>query len=260
MSRGPVVVSAGGWHPNDDKGPDDWTRNSARAGNRPTDTTYQPEYNPNASAYPTADDPYGTPYRPPYDPAYQPSKSSSLMLCCMISIFCVVFVFICVAMIFTLTTADVIEVTDTDYGGSSGGSVGGGGSSGASPMPPSQPPVVQPGGQPSTDLTTRELSTAATSQQTLSTEAPAPPPAIATVAEPMPSYSYVCTVSQPVRENVSYLPSDGMCDYIFYDSLYKDGNNRLLGGIGALEPGTQFFIDQAPKYRRSHFGVSFAPE
>ncbi|KAL3213664.1 hypothetical protein MRX96_007683 [Rhipicephalus microplus] len=202
--------------------------------------TYQPEYNPNASAYPTADDPYGTPYRPPYDPAYQPYYQYYPPG--------------------HVPTADVIEVTDTDYGGSSGGSVGGGGSSGASPMPPSQPPVVQPGGQPSTDLTTRELSTAATSQQTLSTEAPAPPPAIATVAEPMPSYSYVCTVSQPVRENVSYLPSDGMCDYIFYDSLYKDGNNRLLGGIGALEPGTQFFIDQAPKYRRSHFGVSFAPE
>ncbi|KAL1443550.1 hypothetical protein MTO96_045963 [Rhipicephalus appendiculatus] len=83
---------------------------------------------------------------------------------------------------------------------------------------------------------------------------------VAVVAEPMPSYSYVCTVSQPMRENVSYLPSDGMCDYIFYDSLYKDGKDNLLSGIGALEHGAQYFIGQAPKYRNTQFGFSFAPE
>lgn len=76
----------------------------------------------------------------------------------------------------------------------------------------------------------------------------------------MPSYSYVCTVTQPVRQNEGYLPSDGMCDYFFYDSLYKDGKNNLLGGIGALEQVVQYFIGQAPKYSKTQFGFSFAPE
>ncbi|KAL3220393.1 hypothetical protein MRX96_050403 [Rhipicephalus microplus] len=75
----------------------------------------------------------------------------------------------------------------------------------------------------------------------------------------MPMYTFVCTVSEPVRNALRVPLPDGVCDFIFFDSLYKNGKNRLLGGLGALELGAQDFIGQARK-RRSKFGFSFAPE
>ncbi|KAH7939361.1 hypothetical protein HPB52_011404 [Rhipicephalus sanguineus] len=216
----------------------------------------QPEYNPYASAYPTGYDAYGTAYPAPYDPAYQqyyqgyPTGYASTTASQSTA---------------STTVTDVREITDADYGGSSGG---GGGSSGSGPAAPSGPPAVTPAsttGQPMTPVKTAppETSTPATphhSPTPPSTQAPAPPPGSAGAAAPMPSYSYVCTVTQPVRQNEGYLPSDGMCDYFFYDSLYKDGKNNLLGGIGALEQVVQYFIGQAPKYSKTQFGFSFAPE
>ncbi|KAH7939754.1 hypothetical protein HPB52_017106 [Rhipicephalus sanguineus] len=79
-------------------------------------------------------------------------------------------------------------------------------------------------------------------------------------ALPLPCYSYVCTVSEPVRTSVGYLPVDGMCDYMFYDSLYKNGTSNFLSGITQLELGPQYFIFKAVMYSKTKMGLSFAPE
>ncbi|KAL1445411.1 hypothetical protein MTO96_029196 [Rhipicephalus appendiculatus] len=80
------------------------------------------------------------------------------------------------------------------------------------------------------------------------------------VAPSLPAYPYVCTVSEPVRKSVAYLPPDGMCDYMFYDSLYKNGSHNFLSGIDSLELGAQFVIYKAVMYRMTQFGLSFAPD
>lgn len=51
-----------------------------------------------------------------------------------------------------------------------------------------------------------------------------------------------------------------MCDFMFYDSLYKNGKNKLLAGINTLEQDVRYFIEQASKYIKTQFGLSFAPE
>lgn len=64
---------------------------------------------------------------------------------------------------------------------------------------------------------------------------------------------------EPVRANTAYLPPDKMCDYLFYDSLYKNGKNKLLEGFDKMKLGVQYFIGQAKK-SATHFGMSFSPE
>ncbi|KAL1481202.1 hypothetical protein MTO96_002429 [Rhipicephalus appendiculatus] len=81
-----------------------------------------------------------------------------------------------------------------------------------------------------------------------------------TVAQPMPSYPYICTVSEPVRKNQGYLPTDGMCDFLFYDSLYKNFRSSLLNGINSMESNPQYVVYQAARYSKTKFGLSFSPE
>ncbi|KAL1448502.1 hypothetical protein MTO96_044047 [Rhipicephalus appendiculatus] len=82
----------------------------------------------------------------------------------------------------------------------------------------------------------------------------------ATVAQPLPAYSYICTVSAPVRGGKGYLPPDGMCDYLFFDSLYKNFKSSLLNGIDLMEFDPQFIVYQAARYSSTQFGLSFSPE
>ncbi|KAL1475576.1 hypothetical protein MTO96_019506 [Rhipicephalus appendiculatus] len=81
-----------------------------------------------------------------------------------------------------------------------------------------------------------------------------------TVAQPLPSYPYICTVSEPVRGGKGYLPPDGMCDYLFFDSLYKNLNSSLLNGINFMEFDPQYVIHEAARYSSTQFGLSFSPE
>ncbi|KAL1480821.1 hypothetical protein MTO96_015803 [Rhipicephalus appendiculatus] len=126
------------------------------------------------------------------------------------------------------------------------------------------------------------LSTAATQQlpsASPSTPAPTPPPVITSsaprtqtnptipvpsgpvaVAEPLPPYPYICTVSAPVRSSKGYLPTDGMCDYLFYDSLYKNIRSSFLNGIKMMDFGPQYVVYQAARYSKTKFGLSFSPE
>ncbi|KAL3213646.1 hypothetical protein MRX96_007667 [Rhipicephalus microplus] len=79
-----------------------------------------------------------------------------------------------------------------------------------------------------------------------------------------PPYTFVCTVTEPVRSTArgatSFVPPDGTCDYVFYDSLYKNGKNNLLNGLDKLEIVVQHFIGLASRFKQSKFGFSFAPE
>ncbi|KAH7939705.1 hypothetical protein HPB52_016186 [Rhipicephalus sanguineus] len=80
----------------------------------------------------------------------------------------------------------------------------------------------------------------------------------------MPPYTYVCTVAEPVRNTPEglrlFLPPESTCDYVFYDSLYKDGKNNILDGFDNLDIGVRSFISVASKRNSSRLGFSFAPE
>ncbi|KAH6924043.1 hypothetical protein HPB50_010836 [Hyalomma asiaticum] len=75
--------------------------------------------------------------------------------------------------------------------------------------------------------------------------------------EPMPLYAYLCTVSYDMDTDPTYLPPDGMCDYLFYDSLYLTDGSRLTDGFHRFRPGLQRFIQQASNYSKTMFGVWF---
>ncbi|KAL1473825.1 hypothetical protein MTO96_038447 [Rhipicephalus appendiculatus] len=75
----------------------------------------------------------------------------------------------------------------------------------------------------------------------------------------LPIRTSVLRVSQ-VRGGKGYLPPDGMCDYLFYDSLYKNVKSSLLNGIKLMELAPQYFVYQAARYTSTEFGLSFSPE
>ncbi|KAH8030550.1 hypothetical protein HPB51_008670 [Rhipicephalus microplus] len=76
----------------------------------------------------------------------------------------------------------------------------------------------------------------------------------------MPPHPYICTVTAPVRGNKGYLPPDGVCDYLFFDSLYKSFRSSLLDGLDMLDVGAQYLVYQTERYKFTHFGLSFSPE
>ncbi|XP_075724469.1 uncharacterized protein LOC142767134 [Rhipicephalus microplus] len=52
-------------------------------------------------------------------------------------------------------------------------------------------------------------------------------------------------------------PDDGLCDYIFFDSLYKDGRN-MLSRQATFSKSLSNFINNHPAYRGTHLGVGFS--
>ncbi|KAH6942510.1 hypothetical protein HPB50_006935 [Hyalomma asiaticum] len=67
-------------------------------------------------------------------------------------------------------------------------------------------------------------------------------------------YPLVCTVSSMYNRSVN-LPRDGLCDYIFFESLYKGGANSLSTG---LSQDVTAFADRARHNTFTEFGMSFA--
>ncbi|XP_070382679.1 uncharacterized protein [Dermacentor albipictus] len=141
---------------------------------------------------------------------------------------------------------------------------GGGGGQGPGPVGPTNPPVISSGtdttssGQPTSAGSAASARSQAT--PTITTTAPpantsAPKPEVAT---PMAPYSYVCTISEAWRGNTTYLPPDNACDYLFYDSLYKDNKNALIDGVHMWDAGAQQFIRLASVYKHTKLGFSFA--
>ncbi|XP_070382831.1 uncharacterized protein [Dermacentor albipictus] len=122
-----------------------------------------------------------------------------------------------------------------------------------------------PSGPPTTQRTTatRRMTAAPPRSQTTPTRITTTPPASTSapkpeVATPMAPYSYVCTISEAWRGNTTYLPPDNACDYLFYDSLYKDNKNALIDGIQLWDAGAQQFVAQASVYKHTKLGFSFA--
>ncbi|KAL1483094.1 hypothetical protein MTO96_002164 [Rhipicephalus appendiculatus] len=69
-------------------------------------------------------------------------------------------------------------------------------------------------------------------------------------------YPLVCTVSTNYSRSGA-LPRDGLCGYLFYDSLYKGGRNFLTG---RLSQDVNWFADRARHNTFTEFGMSFSIE
>ncbi|KAL3213420.1 hypothetical protein MRX96_051691 [Rhipicephalus microplus] len=52
-------------------------------------------------------------------------------------------------------------------------------------------------------------------------------------------------------------PDDGLCDYIFFDSLYKSGRN-MLSREATFSKSLSNFVNNHPAYRGTHLGVGFS--
>ncbi|KAL1439459.1 hypothetical protein MTO96_010204 [Rhipicephalus appendiculatus] len=70
------------------------------------------------------------------------------------------------------------------------------------------------------------------------------------------TFPLVCTVSVAYRQSTG-LPSDGVCDYLFYDSLYKGSANAFTDPLG---PDVNDFVQRAGQHRSTEFGLSFASD
>ncbi|XP_037526273.1 uncharacterized protein LOC119403406 [Rhipicephalus sanguineus] len=70
------------------------------------------------------------------------------------------------------------------------------------------------------------------------------------------TFPLVCTVSTSYRQSTA-LPSDGVCDYLFYDSLYKGNANAFTEPLG---PDVNDFVQRAGQHRTTEFGLSFASD
>ncbi|XP_075724462.1 uncharacterized protein LOC142767122 isoform X2 [Rhipicephalus microplus] len=66
----------------------------------------------------------------------------------------------------------------------------------------------------------------------------------------------LCTMGEE-SSSASAFPYDGLCDYIFFDSLYKRGRN-WLSRRDTYSNSLNTFIDQHPDYKSTSLGVGFA--
>ncbi|KAL3213700.1 hypothetical protein MRX96_007719 [Rhipicephalus microplus] len=77
-----------------------------------------------------------------------------------------------------------------------------------------------------------------------------------------PPSTYVCTVSDPHRltnnRQTVYIPPDGVCDIIFYDSLYRDDNTLIY--VHDVDWDFTTFYENSDKYDQTELGISFHPE
>ncbi|KAL3197230.1 hypothetical protein MRX96_014839 [Rhipicephalus microplus] len=59
---------------------------------------------------------------------------------------------------------------------------------------------------------------------------------------------------------VYQFPPDEVCDYIFYDSLYKEGKYNLLSDRPTYTESLNTFFNNNRGYRHTTLGVGFAFE
>ncbi|KAK8762697.1 hypothetical protein V5799_026035 [Amblyomma americanum] len=53
------------------------------------------------------------------------------------------------------------------------------------------------------------------------------------------------------------IPEDGLCDYLFYDSIFKDNRNVLVNPKG-FENDMKIFAGNYRKFKKTAFGIGFA--
>ncbi|KAL3197228.1 hypothetical protein MRX96_014837 [Rhipicephalus microplus] len=58
--------------------------------------------------------------------------------------------------------------------------------------------------------------------------------------------------------SVHQLPQDEVCDYIFYDSLYKNGTHNLLSDPSTYSDGLNVFLNNRRGYRHTTLGIGLA--
>ncbi|KAL3213423.1 hypothetical protein MRX96_051694 [Rhipicephalus microplus] len=88
----------------------------------------------------------------------------------------------------------------------------------------------------------------------LTSSAPYVPPA--TPKEIVDKMPMVCIMGERASTPDAF-PDDGLCDYIFFDSLYKDGRN-MLSRQATFSKSLSNFINNHPAYRGTHLGVGFS--
>ncbi|XP_049524100.1 uncharacterized protein LOC125945835 [Dermacentor silvarum] len=125
-------------------------------------------------------------------------------------------------------------------------------------MWPSQPPSPEPGLPPSErdEVTTKHRATLSqtaaftTPRTTTTTKFTRVLP---TQSDPFPDYQLLCTVSSKFTSQSAY-PTEGLCDFVFYESLYSGQKNRLGG---PYDDGFNHFLEG---WENTELGVSFSPE
>ncbi|XP_065296152.1 uncharacterized protein [Dermacentor albipictus] len=65
------------------------------------------------------------------------------------------------------------------------------------------------------------------------------------------SRSLICTFGTKLN-SATVFPPDGLCNYIFFDSLYKNGTNKLDGDSS---PNFIYFKEKAMEHNETNFGV-----
>ncbi|XP_049513973.1 uncharacterized protein LOC125941085 [Dermacentor silvarum] len=63
----------------------------------------------------------------------------------------------------------------------------------------------------------------------------------------------ICVFGDELQSWMKF-PPDGLCDYIFFDAMEKDGGNKLGG---PYQENFRHFLDMAAFYTTSEFGVGF---
>ncbi|KAH7950044.1 hypothetical protein HPB49_018995 [Dermacentor silvarum] len=66
----------------------------------------------------------------------------------------------------------------------------------------------------------------------------------------------VCTMSDRITSRLQF-PTDGLCDFIFFDSLYKNGSN-MLSDPATYSSSLNIFLNDHRAYRRTTLGVGLA--
>ncbi|XP_075529960.1 uncharacterized protein LOC142563290 [Dermacentor variabilis] len=122
------------------------------------------------------------------------------------------------------------------------------------PSPFPTAPWVLPTTTPSGN-TSEKLAGSADDMPSIATPAVTAP--TTTTIQPLPwpagKVPLVCAVSNEFSESDN-LPPDGLCDLLFFDSLYRDGRN-LVGG--PYEGGFERFLKLGRQMRATGVGVSF---
>ncbi|KAL1427230.1 hypothetical protein MTO96_017524 [Rhipicephalus appendiculatus] len=69
----------------------------------------------------------------------------------------------------------------------------------------------------------------------------------------------VCIMGERLT-SAQQFPPDEVCDYIFYDSLYKEGNHNLLPDQTTYTESLNTFLNHHGSYRQTTLGIGFAFE
>ncbi|KAH7953650.1 hypothetical protein HPB49_010879 [Dermacentor silvarum] len=126
-------------------------------------------------------------------------------------------------------------------------------------MRPTAPRVPPPASTMSPTAPTM-IPTAPTIHPTVPTKPPAESPDGPTMPATAPTETdkqpMLCTMSDRITSSLQF-PQDGLCDYIFFDSLYKGGRN-LLTDPATYSSSLNTFLNDHRAYQRTTLGVGFA--